>query len=123
MKFISRKNLLLSLFVIINLICAFFLNYVGKHTLQTITIGSFEISSISVKGIFSAIQSLTCFMMVFINYRKGFVIALFLSLQALISSLIPVVRFHSLSSLPGFVSTIISVVSLVIIYSDRKSVV
>ena len=79
MKFISRKNLLLSLFVIINLICAFFLNYVGKHTLQTITIGSFEISSISVKGIFSAIQSLTCFMMVFINYRKGFVIALFAS--------------------------------------------
>ncbi len=120
MKHIPRRSLVLTICTVLNLLCAFLINYIGHSKIQVLHLGSYVISTISMQGIFSALQTLTCILMVFASYKVGIVIAVVLSSQSLISSLMPIVRFHSLSSLPGVVSTGISVVSLLIIYSFYK---
>ncbi len=119
-KHISRRTFVLVLCTILNLACAFFISYIGQAREQVIRLGSFIIPMISIQGIFSALQTLTCILMVFASYKIGIVIASILSCRALVSSLMPIVRYHTLSSLPGVVSTIISFVTLLIIYSFYK---
>ena len=120
LKHISKRSAVLIICTVANLLCAFLINYIGHSKLQLLHLGSFVIATVSLQGIFSALQTLTCILMVFVSHKAGIIIALVLSSQSLISSLMPIVRFHSLSSLPGVISTGISVVSLLIIYSFYK---
>ncbi len=120
MKLISRRTIVLLLCTLIYFFLSFLLHFSNKFAPQYIELGSFNISANSVRGIISSLQSLTCILLVFVNYKAGFVIALCLSGQALVAAMVPVVMFKSLSSLPGVTSALLSVITLIIIYSFYK---
>ncbi|MCR4821315.1 MAG: bifunctional diguanylate cyclase/phosphodiesterase [Treponema sp.] len=121
MKYVSRKTILLILLTLLNIFFAYILQYTMKNIPQIIRIGSFVITPNSIRGILSSLQTMTCILMVFINYRKGIIIASILSLQALVFSLLAIIRSNSLASLPGTLSAVISIITLIIIYSFYKN--
>ena len=120
MRNFSQKTFLLFLCVLLYLASTFSITYIGKSPVQFISIGSYSIHIFSVQGIFSALQTLSYILMVFISYKEGFVLALAASGFSLIKSLLPIIRYHTLTSLPGTVSVLISIFTLILIYSYYK---
>ncbi|MCR5187524.1 MAG: bifunctional diguanylate cyclase/phosphodiesterase [Treponema sp.] len=121
MKYPSKRTALLILCTALYISLTILLQYTVIYVPQRIEIGSFVMSADSVRGIISSLQSIICILMVFINYKAGIVIASLLSTQSLISSLVPVIRAHSLSSLPGSISALLSIATLIIIYTFYKN--
>ncbi|MCR4741389.1 MAG: bifunctional diguanylate cyclase/phosphodiesterase [Treponema sp.] len=119
MKYVARRNILLAFYVLLNLTFAVIIR-LSFSISQEINIGSFVISANSLRGILSSLQSITCVLMVFANYKVGIYFAGFLSINSLISSIIPVIKYNSLSSLPGAIGTVVSFIILIIIYSFYK---
>ena len=116
MRHLTRKNLRLIILTILGLICIFLLRYsgIGPHNIQ---VGPFSIPSTTKSGIISGLQTLICFLLVFTDYKKGFKIALCLVLIAFVNLLYGMIRAHSIISMPGMVSNIVSIVMLVTMYS------
>ena len=116
MRHLTRKNLRLLILTLLGLACIFLLRYsgIGPHNIQ---VGPFSIPSTTKSGIISGLQTLICFLLVFTDYKKGFKIALGLVLIAFVNLLYGMIRAHSIVSMPGMVSNIVSIVMLVTMYS------
>ena len=82
--------------------------------------GSFTIPIVSLQGIIAAVNALCCIIMVFIDFKKGSKIAFTIMGISIALALIPIFTVHSLAPLPGIVSNIVSLVSIIIIYSFYK---
>ena len=119
LKYFSRRAIFIALCLATNLFCAYLIAHISKLS-PDINFGSFSIPAVSIKGILTSVQSLTCILMVFISYKIGIIIASLLSASTLFHTLLPIIKFHSLSSLPGIFTTLLSVITFLIIYSFYK---
>ncbi len=120
MKLINRRNLLLILCSILSITCMIGVSRMGSLRGNVLTYGSFVLPVISLQGIISALNSLSCILMVMIDYRNGSKLAFGLTGISIVSTLIPIFLRHNLSPLPGLVTTLVSLLSIYVIYSFYK---
>ena len=117
MRHLTRKIIRLLLLSLIGIALVILLMIRGKPEFQ---FGSFKIPASTVNGIISGTFSLVCFLLVFNDYKIGFKISLTLNLLATIHLLISMIIHHSIVSMPGLVTNIVSLVTLVTIYGFYK---
>ena len=118
--FYYKKSLLLILFTTLSIFCIYCISATTNGNSGILTMGSFTIPVISLQGIIAAINALCCIIMVFIDFKKGSKIAFTIMGISIALALIPIFTVHSLAPLPGIVSNIVSLVSIIIIYSFYK---
>ena len=122
MKIINSKTLQLSLCTVISIICMYIVSAITKSSANILTFGTFTIPVISMQGVITAFNSLFCILMVFIDFKRGSKIAFTLMGISILMALIPVLKFHSLTPLPGIVTLLVTFISIYIIYTFyRKS--
>ncbi len=120
MKLINRRNLLLILCSIFSITCMIGVSRMGSLRGDVLTYGSFVLPVNSLQGIISALNSLCCVLMVMIDYKNGSKLAFSLTGFSIVSTLIPIFLRHNLSPLPGLVTTLVSLLSIYVIYSFYK---
>ena len=89
----------------------------GKPEFQ---IGVFRIPASTVNGIISGTFSLVCFLLVFNDYKIGIKISLTLNLLSTIHLVVTMIIRHTIVSMPGLVTNIVSLITLLTIYSFYK---
>ncbi len=117
MRHLTRKNiriLLLTLLAIANFIL---LRYAGKPDFQ---LGNLKLPASTINGILSGTYSLICFLLVFNDYKTGFKIALTFNLVATLNLVVTMALSRSIISLPGLVTNIVSIITLITIYGFFK---
>ena len=122
MKHVTKKNLLLSLFTILCALCVVMLRYSGRNAAPFIQIGRISIPATVRSGLISGINSLFYISLIFIDYKKGFKIAMSLLAISLGNWILGFVLSHSLNSLPGLVTLIVSIFTVIIIHSFYKKI-
>lgn len=123
LKYIFAKTSLLLLCVLVNLVTSDLISQIGKVNNHMFFIGSYGISVSSAQGVLTGIRSLSCVLMVFISYTAGIIPAIVLILLNIIHSVYPIILLRSLTPLPGAISSVVSLVSVLIIYSFYKKAV
>ncbi|BDC92498.1 bifunctional diguanylate cyclase/phosphodiesterase [Treponema bryantii] len=118
--FYYKKSLLLTLFTTLSIFCIYCISATTNGNSGILTMGSFTIPIVSLQGIIAAVNALCCIIMVFIDFKKGSKIAFTIMGVSIALALIPIFTVHSLAPLPGIVSNIVSLVSIIIIYSFYK---
>ena len=81
-----------------------------------IPLGDFLLPISSLQGIISALSMLLCILMVFINYEYGGKIAFFFISWSMLFSILQIFKTHALHSLPGTISSGVSLFSIIIIW-------
>ena len=119
MNFFTRKNFRILILTCVNILCMFIISHL-KTNLGVIHIGSYVLPVISLQGVLTSVIALCNVLLVFTNYKVGSKIAFSLMTFSLITSIIPIFNNHTLSPLPGLISTLVSLVSVIIIYSFYK---
>ncbi len=89
---------------------------IGQYKAPIIQTASFVISVASLQGIIAAINMLVCILMVSVDYKNGSRIAVCIIAYSIISNLIGITQSHNLSSLPGIITSIVSLASIGFIY-------
>ena len=118
--FYYKKSLLLTLFTTLSIFCIYCISATTNGNSGILTMASFTIPIVSLQGIIAAVNALCCIIMVFIDFKKGSKIAFTIMGISIALALIPIFTVHSLAPLPGIVSNIVSLVSIIIIYSFYK---
>ncbi len=121
MSHLSRKNLRLLLLTILAVTCILVLKY---SNFIPFNIGSIRIPESTIGGVFSGTLSLICILLVFVDYKNGFKIALVLNLISsgnLIFGMIMTyihtkILARAIVSMPGVVTNIVSLITLVTIF-------
>ena len=116
MKSLTRKIFLIALCSVLNIVCLFSVSYLGKSVGGVIPLGDFLLPISSLQGIISALSMLLCILMVFINYEYGGKIAFFFISWSMLFSILQIFKTHALHSLPGTISSGVSLFSIIIIY-------
>ena len=119
MKFLSRKNLMLALCTIVAIVCLYCISDITRLG-SVIELGSFVLPVVSAQGIIAAILSLCCILLVFVDYKIGSRIAFVVMSFSVITSCIPIVMIHNLAPLPGVLTMIVSLITIIIISSFYK---
>ncbi len=117
MRHLTRKNIRLLLLALLGIALFLLLTIRGKPEFQ---LGSFRIPASTFNGIVSGSFSLICFLLVFTDYTIGFKISLTLNLLATIHLVVTMIIRHSIVSMPGLVTNIVSLITLVTIYGFYK---
>ena len=117
MRHLTRKNLKLLFLALLSIGCLVALRYSGRNPNPFFQLGPFRIPSTTRSGIISGTLSLLCFLLVFIDYKRGFRIALGLNTIAIGNLLFGMIMSHSIVSMPGMVTNIVSTVTLITLYS------
>ena len=120
LKFINRRNLLLSLLTIFSITCMIGISRIGSLNFAVLRYGSFVLPVVSLQGIIGALNSLSCILLIMIDFKSGSKLAFGLTGISLANSIIPIFTKHTLSPLPGVVTTLVSLLSIIIIYSFYK---
>lgn len=89
---------------------------------NTYHIGNFIIPTSSISGIISGINALLYIFLVFIDYKKGIIISSILLLLSFFNLVFGIVKSQSLSSLPGFITNILSFVTIFTIHFFYKRI-
>lgn len=116
----TRRIIQLVLCCIGSLICLIGITKLGLSRQQIFQIAGFSLPKVSLQGLLSSITMFCCILMVFIHYSHGSKAATFIIFFSLISSTSAIFRSHSLSALPGVISPIVSLTSILIIYHFYK---
>lgn len=119
-KHFSWKNIIFALCIVFYIVCALLLDSMNTIRSPYIKIGTFNIATLSVKGIMTTLQSLACILMVFVSYKVGIIVALSASGLSFIKAILSIIRMHSFTPLPSVVTTLLSIFTLLIIYSFYK---
>ena len=119
MRIFNRKNLLLVFCTAICVTCIFGVSRIVKFG-NILTFGSFVLPVVSAQGIITAINSLCCVLLVFIDFKRGIKIAVSIMGISIITAIIPMFINHNLSPLPGVITVFVSFISVIIIYSFYK---
>lgn len=120
MKFINRRTLLLVICTIFSITCMIGISRIGSINVTVLRYGSFVLPVVSLQGIIGALNSLSCILLIMIDFKNGSKLAFSLTGLSLTNSLIPILTKHTLSPLPGVVTTLVSLLSIIIIYSFYK---
>lgn len=120
MKFINRRTLLLVICTIFSITCMIGISRIGSINVTVLRYGSFVLPIVSLQGIIGALNSLSCILLIMIDFKNGSKLAFSLTGLSLTNSLIPILTKHTLSPLPGVVTTLVSLLSIIIIYSFYK---
>ncbi|MCR5725170.1 MAG: bifunctional diguanylate cyclase/phosphodiesterase [Treponema sp.] len=120
MKSSVRKTWLLLLCILANFVCSVFVHQIAESSEHVLSLGSFSIPLSSIQGVLTGLRSLFCTVMLFIDYSIGLVIALIIISLNLTSSLIDILCKRSLAPLPAILSSLISVLTLFIVYKFYK---
>ena len=112
-----RDHLLLLFFSLLSLSCIILVSVLGRSSGQILKIGSFHMPTMSLQGVIASLNSLCCILLVFTNYKIGSILSFGLMGITLFTAFGPIIRSHSLSPLPSLVNVIVSLVSVIIIYS------
>ncbi len=120
MKFINRRTLLLVICTIFSITCMIGISRIGSINVTVLRYGSFVLPIVSVQGIIGALNSMCCILLIMIDFKNGSKLAFSLTGLSLVNSLFPILTKHTLSPLPGVVTTLVSLLSIIIIYSFYK---
>ena len=93
---------------------------IGSINVTVLRYGSFVLPIVSLQGIIGALNSLSCILLIMIDFKNGSKLAFSLTGLSLTNSLIPILTKHTLSPLPGVVTTLVSLLLIIIIYSFYK---
>ena len=117
MRHLTRKNIRLLLLSLLGIALFILLMRKGKPEFQ---FGSFSIPASTFNGIISGTFSLVCFLLVFTDYKTGFKISLTFNLLATSHLLLSMIIRRSIVSMPGMVTNIVSLITLLTIYGFYK---
>ena len=117
MRHLTRKNIRLILLTLLEIILFILLRGAGRQVLH---LGSINLPASTINGIISGLFSLVCFLFVFTDYKTGLKIALTFNLAATLNLLIAMIQRHSIVSMPGMITNIVSLITLLTIYSFYK---
>ena len=120
MKFINRRTLLLVICTIFSITCMIGISRIGSINVTVLRYGSFVLPIVSLQGIIGALNSLSCILLIMIDFKNGSKLSFSLTGLSLVNSSIPILTKHTLSPLPGVVTTLVSLLSIIIIYSFYK---
>ena len=120
MKFINRRTMLLVICTIFSITCMIGISRVGSINVTVLRYGSFVLPIVSLQGLIGALNSLCCILLIMIDFKNGSKLAFGLTGVSLANSLFPIFTKHTLSPLPGVVTTLVSLLSIIIIYSFYK---
>ena len=116
MRHLTRKNIRLLLTTLLGICCLLAVSYKGNNHTPFIQIGSLQLPSSTISGVLAGSLSLICILLVLIDYKNGFKVALVLNLIANINLIIGMIMLRSIVSMPGFVTNTVSLLTLIIIY-------
>ena len=120
MKYFTRKNLLMALLTIFGLACIIGVTRLARISGQIIRYGNFVFPVSSIQGIIAVLNSLSCVILVFIDFRKGSKLAFGVMALSLLAALNPIIGSHNLAPLPSVVTSLVSFTTILIIYSFYK---
>ena len=119
MRLLTRKNINFALCIIISFLCLFSISDITRFG-TVLKFGSFVLPMVSAQGILSALLSLCCILLVFIDYKLGSKIAFGIMGFALINAIIPIIMIHNLAPIPGVFTVFVSFITIIIISSFYK---
>lgn len=117
MRHLTRKTIQILLLTLIGITLFIFLMIKGKPDFQ---LGVIRLPASTVNGIISGTFSLICFLLVFNDYKIGIKISLTLNLLSSIHLLVTMAIRHSIVSMPGLITNIVSLITILTIYSFYK---
>ena len=117
MRHLTRKTIHILLLTLIGITLFIFLMIKGKPDFQ---LGVIRLPASTVNGIISGTFSLICFLLVFNDYKIGIKISLTLNLLSSIHLLVTMAIRHSIVSMPGLITNIVSLITILTIYSFYK---
>ena len=120
MKFLNRKNLLIVLCTVFGLVCILGVTRLSSMSGRIMRYGKFVFPVSSIQGIIAALNSLSCVLLVFIDFRKGSKFALGIMGLSILAALNPIIGSHNLAPLPSVVTSLVSFITILIIYSFFK---
>ncbi len=116
MSHLTRKNLRLILLTLLGIVCIINLRFTGHTAAQYFLLGSLRIPTTTKGGVISGFLSLICILLVFVDYKRGFKIGLAMNLISTVNLVLGMLKTHSIVSMPGFVTNIVSLITLATIY-------
>lgn len=117
MRYLTRKNIRLLLLTLLGLACFIAVSFKGNRQGPFFTIGTLQIPSSTMNGIFTGMMSLICILLILTDYKKGFKIAIGINLLATLNLILGMAMLHSIVSLPGLITNAVSLITLITIYS------
>ncbi len=116
MKKKIQKAILLALCTILSLLCIRYITVLASFRNPIISVGSFTIPVLSLQGVLSAFVMLICVCMVFIDCKVGFILALIIIWGVINNNVYGIIKSHSLSPLPGLISALAFLLSIVVVF-------
>ena len=120
MKYFNRKNLLMALLTIYGLACIVGVTRLATISGQIIRYGNFVFPISSIQGIIATLNFLSCIILVFIDFKKGSKLAFGIMALSLLAAMNPIIGSHNLAPLPSVVTSLVSFITVLIIYSFYK---
>lgn len=120
MKYFNRKNLLMALLTIYGLACIVGVTRLATISGQIIRYGKFVFPISSIQGIIATLNFLSCIILVFIDFKKGSKLAFGIMALSLLAALNPIIGSHNLAPLPSVVTSLVSFITILVIYSFYK---
>ncbi len=116
MRHLTRKNIRLLLTSLLGIFCLLAVSYKGNTHGPFFQIGSLQLPASTINGILAGSLSLFCILLVLIDYKHGFKIALVLNLLATTNLIMGMIMLRSIVAMPGLVTDFVSLITLIIIY-------
>ena len=120
MKYFNRKNLLMALLTIYGLVCIIGVTRLARISGHIIRYGNFVFPVSSIQGIIATLNFLSCIILVFIDFKKGSKLAFGIMALSFMAALNPIIASHNLAPLPSVVTSLVSFITVLIIYSFYK---
>ena len=120
MKYFNRKNLLMAFLTIFGLACIIGVTRLARISGHIIRYGNFVFPVSSIQGIIAALNSLCCVILVFIDFKKGSKLAFGIMALSLLEAMNPIIGSHNLAPLPSVVTSLVSFITVLVIYSFYK---
>ena len=117
MRHITRKNIRLIILTLLGFVCFWALRSSGMKSEPFFQIGALRIPSSTKSGILSGTLSLIYILLIFTDYKKGFIIGVVMNIISTTYLLFTMIHTHSIVSMPGMVTNFVSIVTLFTIYS------
>ena len=120
MKFFTRKNILMTLLTLYGLACIVGVTRLASISGHIIRYGNFVFPVSSIQGIVATLNFLSCIILVFIDFKKGSKLAFGVMALSLLAALNPIIGSHNLAPLPSVVTSLVSFITILVIYSFYK---
>ena len=108
------------LLTLLAICCLITVSYKGQSHDSFFLFGLLKLPASTISGILSGTLSLICILLVLVDYKTGFKIALVINLLATTNLLFGMIMMHSIISMPGMVTNIVSLITLLTIYGFYK---